>query len=159
MRLLFTLIIFALGVAVGYYVGSGLNVGDVLRQFEDVKKVAEKTVGFPSAAPTVAILDAVGNIPGVWQSIEDPTFTREFRVDGTVYDRYEGKPDASTEGQWHVFMSPTDEKPPFPVKEGVTYLAIKMVEEVLYFSVAKLTADELDLVYQDGGALNFKRVR
>ena len=161
MRLIFTIFIFALGAAAGYYIGSGKDISALLRRFEDVKKVAEKTVSLSKLAPTssTSIPEAVGEIPGVWRNAEDSTFTREFRVDGTVFDRYGGKPDATTEGQWHVFTSSSDEQTPFPLEEGVTYLAIKMVEEVLYFDVRKLSDSELELVYQGGGVIRFTRVR
>lgn len=163
MRFLLILIIFGLGVGLGYYVGTGGSIEGALKNFnvpekvvDAVKRVQPEFTEFNNDAPSAN--ETVGQIPGVWQSIEDPKFTREFRVDGTVFDRYEGKPDATVEGQWHVVMS-SDEKLPFTMKAGVTYLVIEEVEEVLYFSVNKLTADELELVYQSGEVLKFKRVR
>jgi hypothetical protein len=66
---------------------------------------------------------------GTWQSQTDPKFTREFRADGVVVDRYEGEASAGVNGSWEV-VDPAKEAllvARAPALSGVT--VIKMVWE------------------------------
>ena len=43
-------------------------------------------------------------IVGTWQSQTDAKFTREFRVDGVIYDRYEGDATPGIGGSWSIVL-------------------------------------------------------
>ncbi len=101
------------------------------------------------------------SIVGKWQSSDDAKFIREFKDDGTVADSYDGKTVSS--GTFAVF---TKEKPvqiSLPLEAGAVYVQLTMQgtqADNLNFKVAKLTPDELQLVYLDrGGVLSFKAVK
>lgn len=98
------------------------------------------------------------NIAGTWVSLDDEKFEREFRSDGTVVDRYEGKDTSS--GPYTVFDSETGISTEFPQDEERIYIQIEDVDPqgVMYFSLVKLTPEELELIYMDGGGiLRFSR--
>lgn len=46
---------------------------------------------------------------GTWRSTTDSKFTREFRADGVIYDRYEGDAIAGTGGSWSVVLDASRE--------------------------------------------------
>jgi hypothetical protein len=100
------------------------------------------------------------NILGVWQSTDDDSFTREFRSGGIAIDSYEGE--TATEGIWTAFTSESDVETPFTQQPDVIYLEMRMgggQDEILYFTVVKLTPEELDLTYLDrGGIMSFVSV-
>jgi hypothetical protein len=100
------------------------------------------------------------NILGIWQSTEDESFTREFRAGGIAIDAYEGS--TATEGTWTAFTSESNVATPFTQQPDVIYLEMRMgggQDEILYFTVVKLTPEELDLTYLDrGGILSFVSV-
>jgi hypothetical protein len=95
---------------------------------------------------------------GVWRSADDPKFTREFRGDGTVTDRYEGDEGATKEGIWGAF---TADMAVAGLTTGLTpgtvYVQVTIDDSSLYFSVIR-AADTLELLYLDRGEqLNFTR--
>ncbi|MDE2078980.1 MAG: hypothetical protein KGI73_01190 [Patescibacteria group bacterium] len=100
---------------------------------------------------------------GVWQSTQDPNFTREFRADGTIVDAYAGQTPSS--GQWFTFTKETAPSTDitYPVETGATYIRITDTENppvVLDFKVTKLTSSALELIYLGrGNVLDFTRVR
>jgi hypothetical protein len=102
------------------------------------------------------------SIVGTWQDTTDAKFSREFKADGTAVDSYEGKKVSS--GTWVAF---TKANPPemlgIPLEESTVYIQMTMAgtqADKLNFKVAKLTPDELQLVYMDrGGVLMFKSVK
>lgn len=100
------------------------------------------------------------DIIGAWQSTDDEKFIREFRTGGIIVDRYEDM--ESTEGTWSVFTSKSGIETPFPQTEGAVYFKVVMddfPEEILYFELAKLTPEELELFFLGrGGVLAFTRV-
>lgn len=100
------------------------------------------------------------DIIGSWQSTDDDKFIREFRAGGIVVDRYEAT--ESTEGTWSVFTSESGIETPFPQEAGSVYFKVVMddfPEEILYFELAKLTPEELELFFLGrGGVLAFTRV-
>lgn len=141
-------IIIASGV--GYFVGfdHGFN-----RSADPVTAPYEQ--GSLSDAATV-----MSNIIGMWQSDEDPKFTREIRNDGTVVDGYEGEEDS--DGLWMVFTKEIpDTAYAGTIEDGAVYLSLAMSEEEkLYFKVVEADEDSLELIYLDrGNTLSFHRVQ
>src|SRR3989344_1390309 len=127
--------------------------------------------GFQSTPPSdanataqSAVSDAaqmMSNIVGMWQSIDDPKFTREIRNDGTAIDSYAGASTTST-GHGMVFTKEgPDSACTGSMEEGSAYLSLSMNEsEKLYFKIITADADSLDLIYLDrGNALSFNRVK
>jgi hypothetical protein len=94
---------------------------------------------------------------GVWRGASDQMFTREFREDGVVIDRYEGETPITTEGIWGAFTADMAPAGTRGLAEGVVYVQMTFGEASLYFAVAK-AADTLELVYLDRGSQsNFTR--
>lgn len=100
------------------------------------------------------------NILGSWVSLDDEKFTREFKSDGIVIDSYENN--KVSEGPWTIFTSESGIATEFPQSPDIIYLRIVNgpgAEDVLYFSLAKLTPEELELIYMNrGNILRFTRV-
>lgn len=97
-------------------------------------------------------------VTGSWQSADDPKFTRVFRADGTVTDRYEGNPDATLSGSWRV-IADGEGLPASLSAEERTIIRVSFPEEVLFFVVTALTEDELEMAYVGGGgSLRFTRI-
>ncbi len=90
------------------------------------------------------------SIIGKWQSADDAKFVREFKAGGAVADWYDGK--LVSNGTMAVSE-----------KDGATYVTLTMSgtqAENLHFKLAKLTPEELELVYMDrGGVLRFTAVK
>ncbi|MBI4068384.1 hypothetical protein HY413_03175 [Candidatus Kaiserbacteria bacterium] len=101
------------------------------------------------------------SIVGRWRSVEDDKFTREFKGDGTAVDTYEGKD--VTSGSWRVFTKENPLKVAFPLEENVVYVQMTMQgtqADNLNFKLTKLTPEELELIYMDGGGvLRFKAIQ
>lgn len=115
--------------------------------------------GEGGGAETDVAAAARANLVGTWQSRDDAKFIREFQADGTAIDRYDGTPDAP--GSWQTFTSESGVATPFPLDAGAAYLKMEIGgdEEMLYFKVATLTPERLDLVYMNrGGVLSFNRL-
>ena len=99
-------------------------------------------------------------IQGKWVSTQDAKFTREFTAEGKLIDSYDGS--AQDTGNWTLF---TKEMPPEgftgTLEEGPIYLAIGFTETPpLYFKVAKIDENSLELVYLDrGNTLSFTRMK
>lgn len=154
--LIIVFVLAGLAAGAGYYFG--LDQG-FEKATEETKTVTSNT-GEQPAGSTEGAKKASDPIVGLWRSADDTKFTREFQEGGVAIDRYEGRADATTEGVWHRFQDPTDEPAPFTIQPGVKYLKIALTEEVLYFSIAKLTDTELELVYLGvGETLRFTRVK
>lgn len=101
------------------------------------------------------------NILGMWRSLDDQRFNREFRADGTFLDIYEGASD--TVGVWRAYNGRNLPEPvDFEPENNAVYLILTddiTPELVMYFLVAKLTPEEMELVYMDrGGVLRFTYV-
>lgn len=102
------------------------------------------------------------SIQGKWQSTDDAKYVREFQDGGKVVDWYDGK-QVST-GTYVVY---TQERPiggiTIPLQPNKVYVQLTMSgsqREVLNFTVAKLTPEELELVYMErGGVLRFSAVQ
>ena len=100
-------------------------------------------------------------VVGAWKSDDDPKYTREFRADGTVTDRYEGEASATATGTWAVFTAKT-ELPAgitFQLNHDDAYIRVVMDGEAYNYRVEKATSAELELIYMDrGGVLRFSKV-
>lgn len=97
-------------------------------------------------------------LSGTWQSKEDTKFTREFRSDGTVTDRYEGMTDAMVTGTWS-FVDPALEPVALPVVKDARVLKIEFPEEALYFALTGVSETDLTLLYLSGnGTLEFTKI-
>lgn len=113
--------------------------------------------GFENASVSDAAA-TMANVIGMWQSTDDPAFTREIRNDGVVIDRYQGQDDS--EGLWLVFTKDVpDASFTGTIEAGAAYLSLAMSEdERYYFQVARADGQQLDLIYLDrGGTLSFVR--
>jgi hypothetical protein len=100
------------------------------------------------------------DIIGSWQSDDDAKFVREFKEGGDIVDHYEGIDD--TTGTWSAFAASADTETPFPQTPNAVYLRVVMndfPEEILYFELAKLTPEALELYFLGaGGVLSFTRL-
>ena len=111
--------------------------------------------------PDVALV-VTESIQGKWQSTDDAKFVREFRPDDTVKDYYDNE--VVSEGLWVAFEKGINApEVPFPLDDNAVYIQMTMTgtqADTLNFRVAKLTPEELQLVYLDrGGVLTFKAVK
>lgn len=116
--------------------------------------IVEETSSVTDAA------EAMSRIVGMWQSTDDPRFTREIRNDGVIIDLYAGETDADSDGLWMVFTKDIpDAAFTGTIEEGATYLSIGMSEtEKLYFKILTLDETSLQLLYLDrGNLLSFTR--
>lgn len=100
------------------------------------------------------------SIVGMWQSVDDPRFTRVFEADGSAADLYESEP--SARGRWSVFTDASAVSAPFPLEANTAYVSMTMSDvgdEPLYFRVVALTPETMELIYMDrGGVLRFTRI-
>ncbi|OGG49676.1 hypothetical protein A2763_03275 [Candidatus Kaiserbacteria bacterium RIFCSPHIGHO2_01_FULL_54_36] len=100
---------------------------------------------------------------GTWQSTEDPKFTREFRIDGTVTDMYEGDAAATANGTWSQVIDISAEQFEFPAVDNATFLKLVFSDgEPMYFAIAADTTDDrLVLVNLSGrgNVLTFARMQ
>jgi hypothetical protein len=97
------------------------------------------------------------SILGRWVSTDDEKFAREFESGGRLVDYYGGKIQA--EGGWTVFAGNNAPDALIPYEADAVYIRATFAGDTgnpLTFKLAKLTPEELSLVYMDrGGALNF----
>lgn len=160
-KIALSLVFFVLGLVVGYYLWALNGVGELDHAFGNTSTPLSPP--FSASTPeankkNLTESDIAAGIIGTWNSVDDPTLTREFSVDASVVDTYSGTAPETIEGRWAVFTSPEGEKPPFPVARGVSYLRIILPEEALYFGVVELSHSRLVLEYLDGGGtLSFRR--
>ncbi len=98
------------------------------------------------------------SIQGTWRSLDDEAFTREFRDDGTMVDRYDGE--VTSTSSWQTFADVAPSEVSFPIEPNTVY--IRALEEdgmMLHFKVVKLTPEELEMIYLEGsGTLRFSFV-
>ena len=138
--------------------------------------IPEDTVSIPEVAasteqqstPTVASDPA---LVGLWQSIDDKKFSREFKADlraeasaqagGTVEDRYLGNDTATQIGTW-VVVDPTQENTGVSPTDlaGMTVLKLAFPDgQVMYYGVSAVSSDSLTLIYLvRGNTLSFTKV-
>lgn len=146
-----TVMALALGAFGGYYFGYD-------RGYEKAANV--QGVKTPVAEDSIA-MDVLNKITGLWRSVDDSRFTREFRSDGTVADRYEGDEAATAGGVWNLFTKDVPD-PGFEgnLEDDAVYVKIIMDGQNFHYKVDKLTASELEMPYLDrGGVLKFIKVK
>lgn len=102
------------------------------------------------------------SILGKWQSTEDAKFTRVFKAGNVVEDWYDNK--VVSTGLWVAFEKGINApEVPYPLEDSTVYIQMTMQgtqADTLNFKLAKLTPEELELVYMDrGGVLKFKLVQ
>jgi hypothetical protein len=121
--------------------------------------VSAKAAG-PAPPPDIKAVSAA--LAGLWQSADDPKFTREFDLDGNSVDRYEGDASESISGHWTIFLGSA---PPSGVtghrfQPNVVYLRLDQNGDVLLFALAALSRSELKMVYLErGNLLSFLRLK
>lgn len=122
---------------------------------------ASSTSNSGNMKPDTAAL-VTQNIVGTWKSGEDEKFTRVFGIDGTATDFYDGKA-VTTGGKWRVFTGENPLKVSFPVEKDAVYIQMTVSgsqSDTLNFKLAKLTPEDLDLIYMERGNTNsFTRVK
>lgn len=100
------------------------------------------------------------SIVGVWRDATDTKFVRSFRDGGGVEDTYDGR--VVSTGSFVIFTADQPLTVPYPLETGVVYLRVTLSgsqADTLYFKVARLTPESLELVYLNrGGTLVFTRV-
>lgn len=100
-------------------------------------------------------------ILGGWRSADDAKFVRTFYAGGTSTDSYDGA--AVSTDSWQVFTSGRPLPVPYPLEDGVAYLALVPREtdaDPLVFKISRLTPETLELAYLDrGGVLVFTKVQ
>lgn len=94
-------------------------------------------------APATQQAVTESSMAGTWRSNTDAKFTREFRADGVIYDRYEGDATAGVGGSWGIVLDPSREPAlTVPVVSLAGKTVIKATwengVEVTYFSVDAL---------------------
>jgi hypothetical protein len=115
----------------------------------------------PPSQPQIAAVTQA--LVGVWQSIDDTRFSREFRADGTAIDRYDGDPDGSQSGAWLLFAGGAP--PPELVghrtfvAKGV-YLEIRENGDTMLFGITAVGRSALQMINIDrGNTLSFNRIQ
>jgi hypothetical protein len=115
----------------------------------------------PAPQPQIAVVSRA--LVGVWQSVDDTRFSREFRADGTAIDRYEGDPDGSQNGAWLLFAGSAP-PPEFAghrtfVAKGV-YLEIRENGDIMLFGITAVDRSALQMINIDrGDTLTFNRLQ
>jgi membrane-bound inhibitor of C-type lysozyme len=113
--------------------------------------------GAGSIQPDTALVVSEG-IVGKWQSTEDAKFVREFKVGNIVVDSHDNK--ALATSTFAVFTKATAPTSTIPFEESAVYVQIKEGAEFFTFKVAKLTPEELELIYMErGGTLTYKAIQ
>lgn len=122
------------------------------------KRAADKT---PAAKTSTESEKAQDPLVGIWQSIDDAKFTREFYADGSFVDKYEGDPTATQPGEWRR-ASRAEVEADLAGSRGVgmDYLILTIDGEAYHFGLVDLTDSSLRLVYLDrGGVLSFSKIK
>ena len=95
------------------------------------------------------------SMAGMWRSNSDAKFTREFRADGVIYDRYEGDATAGAGGSWGIVLDLTRESAltvPAESLAGKTVVKATWENgvEVTYFSVDTLSPTSMTITDLSG---------
>lgn len=98
---------------------------------------------------------------GVWRSTQDTKYTREFKAEGTVIDKYEGNTSATQSGVWSQVIDIKTLPTPLPTVGNATFMSVVFGQETFYYTVgATSTADHLVLIPLSGkNILDFTRVK
>lgn len=100
---------------------------------------------------------------GTWKSKEDAKFTREFKADGTITDKYEGDSSATETGTYTTVNVALEAGLPVPAANltGLTVIKATFPKTgVMYFGVQSLTGTDLSLIHLSGrgNILTFTKV-
>ncbi len=125
----------------------------------DSSIMADGDEGGPGSVKPDTSLVVYESIQGKWQSNEDPKSAREFKDDGSVVDIYDGK--VVSTGTYSAFVKTNAPAGiTLPLEDSAVYIQIKDASTSLMFKLAKLTPEELELIYMDrGGMLTYKLVK
>lgn len=99
------------------------------------------------------------NVLGVWQSTDDEKSVREFHTNNVLIEKYDGE--VLSQDIWTFFNGNSGTETPFPQDDGLVYLQLSSASttEPLYFQLASLTPEKLELVYLNrGGILTYSYV-
>lgn len=102
---------------------------------------------------------------GLWKSVDDENYTREFKKNGIVLDKYVGEPDATDAGLYVAIDPRIVTVPGVPTENllGITVLKISFskIPEPLFFSINALDSTNLTMTYLEGTGkpLTFTKVR
>lgn len=149
MKKILSIIIILLVLIGGYYAISSWNNKQIEKK-EDLMHPSFMDKVEPDTAETL--------IEGKWQSIQDPSFVREF-TKTAVSDFYDNELITDI-GSWQIFSS-EEVVPGFPgeAEEDQTYVVLRFENEVLFFKIVEVTKKSLDMVYLNrGGVLSFTRI-
>lgn len=101
---------------------------------------------------------------GTWRSKDDAKFSREFKADGTVVDRYEGDASATQIGTYTAVDTAAEAVPGVPAANLAGAMVIKVLwqndPQPMYFSISSITEVELSMINLSGrgNILSFERV-
>lgn len=113
-------------------------------------------------APNALASQRDPKMAGTWKADDDAKATREFSLDGTVTDRYEGDASATDTGTWEV-VDPTKEVIGVPAESvaGMTVIRLNFEKTgPLFFSVLSVSDTKLELSYLGrGNTLSYTKVR
>lgn len=130
---------------------------------QDAAMSQDQASGTQLAGSNTGEYDAVDPaMLGTWKSKDDAKFTREFRADATVVDRYEGDASATDTGTY-VTVDPTviDTGVPEASLAGMTVLKITFEKSgVMFFGINSMTESDLTMTYLGGAGkpLMFSKV-
>ena len=129
------------------------------------KITSEDTQSPASGTQAPATQEGDPMMVGTWSSTDDAKFTREFKADGTIVDRYEGDDSATVTGTWMV-VDPSKEPvellgTPAENLGGMTIIKTTWPNGlIMYFGLSSLTEIDLKLIYVGrGNTLSFKKVQ
>lgn len=124
--------------------------------------------GRPANAPTMPAEEEVGEenqatesaVVGTWRSKQDSKFTREFRADGTIVDRYEGDESATIEGSWSMANPAAVDLQGMEYDAEAQLIMVSDPYESYLFKVNAVSETDLSLTYIGGagGTLEFERI-
>jgi copper homeostasis protein (lipoprotein) len=114
-----------------------------------------------TASATPALLPEAQKLVGIWRSTQDTKYTREFKAEGAVIDKYEGTTNDTQSGVWNVITDPTTIPTTLPAVGNATFINVVFGQDIFYYSVAaSSTPDHLSLVGLNGKSnLDFNRVK
>lgn len=124
--------------------------------------------GRPANAPTMPAGEmmeggeeaAEAAVVGTWRSKQDSKFTREFRADGTIVDRYEGDDSATIEGSWSMANPAAVDIQGMEYDADAQLIMVNDPYESYLFKVNSVSETDLSLTYIGGagGSLEFERI-
>jgi hypothetical protein len=89
---------------------------------------------------------------GTWRSKDDTKFTREFKADGTMTDRYQGDASATETASFVTINPSVVEVPGVPAANlaGMTVIRVDFSSGPMFFSINSMTDKELSMTNLSG---------